>query len=346
MARTVPDPVAAAREASLRYVTDDQPGFGRRRSGRGFSYRDLDGRTIRDAKVVERIKALAIPPAWTDVWICPNPRGHIQATGRDARGRKQYRYHPDWRAVRDATKFDRMAAFGAALPELRERIDEDLALRGIPREKVLAAVLRLIDLALLRVGNEEYARLNESFGAATLRDDHVVVKGEVVRFAYRGKHGREVQARIADRRIARIARRCQELPGEELFAYVDELGEPRDVRSDDVNAYLRELTADEFSVKDFRTWGASVLALGLLSELGPPSSDREATAWLGRMFKIVAASLGNTPAVCRSSYVLPAVPEAWRDGKIDEARLDAPGSISGLREAEVALLELAGGERR
>jgi len=336
------DNVGTAEEAGLRYVTDDRPGITRRRAGRGFSYRAPDGTPIRDRKRIETFRALAIPPAWTDVWICPNPNGHLLATGRDARGRKQYRYHPAWREVRDATKFDRMVAFGTALPALRERVERDLELRGLPREKVLAAVLHLIDATLVRVGNDEYARLNSSFGASTMRNEHADVRGQKVRIAFRGKHGRDVSVRIADRRLARIVRRCQDLPGEELFGYLDELGAERDVRSEDVNDYLRELAGQDFSVKDFRTWGASVLAAGLLGEIGSGETEAETTRRQNTAIRIVAHDLGNTPAVCRSSYIHPTVLEEFRAGRLQATRLEAPGSVDGLRETESYLLDLVG----
>jgi DNA topoisomerase-1 len=337
------DSIATAELAGLRYVTDDRPGITRRRAGRGFSYRAPDGSAIRDRRRLAEFKALAIPPAWTDVWICPNPNGHILATGRDARGRKQYRYHPRWRSVRDATKFDRMVPFGRALPALRARVERDLALRGLPREKVLAAVLRLIDVTLLRVGNDEYARLNDSFGASTMRNDHASVRGGRVQLAFRSKHGREVQVRIADRRLARIVRRCQDLPGEELFGYLDELGAERDVRSEDVNDYLREVAGGDFSVKDFRTWGASVLATGLLGEIGPGENERDTVRRQNTVIRIVAHDLGNTLAVCRASYVHPAVLDAYGEGRLAETRLEADGRTPGLRETEEYLLRLLGG---
>jgi DNA topoisomerase-1 len=274
------------------------------------------------------------------VWICPNPNGHLLATGRDARGRKQYRYHPGWRAIRDATKFDRMVPFGAALPALRERVERDLELRGLPREKVLAAVLHLIDATLVRVGNDEYARLNSSFGASTMRNEHAEVRGQQVRIAFRGKHGRDVAVRIADRRLARIVRRCQDLPGEELFGYLDDLGCERDVRSEDVNDYLRELAGADFTVKDFRTWGGTVLAAGLLGEIGPGETDAEATRRQNTAIRIVAHDLANTPAVCRASYIHPVVLDEFRAGRLQATRLEAPGSIDGLRETESYLLEL------
>jgi DNA topoisomerase-1 len=259
------DPGQSARAAGLRYVTDRAPGISRRRSGKGFAYRAPDGRTLRDAAARRRIQTLAVPPAWTDVWICPDPSGHLQATGRDARGRKQYRYHPQWREVRDETKFGRLVAFAEGLPALRRRVQEDLARPGLPREKVLAAVVRLLGTTLLRVGNEEYARANQSFGLTTLRDRHAAVEGATVRFCFRGKSGKEVRVDIQDRRLARVVKRCRELPGQELFQYVDDDGQQQSVGSGDVNAYLREVTGEELSAKDFRTWGGTVLALGALA---------------------------------------------------------------------------------
>jgi DNA topoisomerase-1 len=337
---TALDPVGAAEEAGLRYVTDERPGIRRRRAGRGFTYVAPDGTRIRDRALIERIRAIAIPPAWTDVWICPNPKGHVLATGRDARGRKQYRYHPAWRTLRDATKYDRMAAFGEVLPDVRARIDRDLDLRGLPREKVLAAVLRMIDTTLVRVGNDEYARLNASFGATTMRNDHAVVRGDRVRFAFRGKHGAQIEGRIGDRRLARIVRRCQGLPGEELFAYVDELGALRDVRSEDVNEHLRELAGDDFSVKDFRTWGATALACALLGEIGPGDTAAASTRRQNTVLRVVAHDLGNTLAVCRASYVHPRVLERYAAGDLPPARLEAPGRRAGLREVEELVLSI------
>jgi DNA topoisomerase-1 len=336
------DNVSTAERAGLRYVTDDRPGITRRRSGKGFSYRTPDGEPIRDADRLAWFRALAIPPAWTDVWICPNPNGHLLATGRDARGRKQYRYHPEWREVRDATKFDRMVPFGAALPALRARVERDLALRGLPREKVLAAVLHLIDVTLMRVGNDEYARLNASFGASTMRNEHARVRGGRVLMSFRGKHGRDHAVRVADRRLARIVRRCQDLPGEELFGYLDELGTERDVRSEDVNEYVRELAGQDFTVKDFRTWGASVLAAGLLGEIGTGETEAETTRLQNAAIRVVAHDLGNTAAVCRSSYIHPAVLDAFRTGTLKATRLEAPAAIDGLRETEAYVLDLLG----
>jgi DNA topoisomerase-1 len=334
------DSVATAEAAGLRYVTDDRPGIRRKRAGTGFAYYRPDGTLIRDPAELRRIAAIAVPPAWTDVWIGPNPRGHILATGRDARGRKQYRYHPDWRAIRDASKYDRMLAFGTTLPVLRERIDRDLDLRGLPREKVLAAVLRLIDGTLLRVGNDEYARLNDSFGATTMRNDHATVAGATVDLSFRGKHGKQVAARITDRRLARIVKRCQELPGEELFGYVDEAGVERDVRSEDVNEYLREIAGQDFSVKDFRTWGASVLAAFLLGEVGPAETPTEITRRITMVIRIVAYELANTPAVCRACYVHPLIVERYEAGELPATRIEAPSGRPRLQETEAMLLDL------
>jgi DNA topoisomerase-1 len=316
------DPREDARAAGLRYVSDDRPGITRRRSGKGFSYRGPDGVVIRDKAELSRIAAIVIPPAWTQVWICPNPQGHILATGRDARGRKQYRYHPDWRASRDASKFDRMLAFAGALPAIRARLAEDLALRGLPREKVLAAVVSLIDETLIRVGNEEYARQNGSYGATTLRDEHVhVVHGEL-RLSFRGKAGKEHEAAVDDPRLAKVIRRCQHLPGEHLFGYVDHEGATHAIDSGDVNDYLREIAGEEITVKDFRTWGGSVLCHRLLRDAGEPGDEREGRSMIVAAIKVVASRLGNTPAVCRASYVHPLVLAGYLAG--DDEPEDEP----------------------
>jgi DNA topoisomerase-1 len=316
--------------AGLRYVSDDRPGITRHRSGRGFAYRDAHGKTIRDREERRRIAAIAIPPAWTDVWICSNPRGHILATGRDARGRKQYRYHPGWRALRDETKFDRMVAFAGALPDVRSRLADDLGLRGLPREKALAAVVSIIDRTLIRVGNEEYARQNGSFGATTLRDDHAQIVGGELRLSFRGKSGKEHECAVHDPRLARVVRRCQELPGEQLFGYVDESDTPRAIDSGDVNDYLREIAGEEITVKDFRTWGGSVLCHQLLCDAGPPTTEAEGKHMVVAAIEVVASRLGNTPAVCRASYVHPAVIEAYLDDSL-------PCKLAGGRPAEHGL---------
>src|SRR2546422_7617908 len=260
------DPIESARAAGLRYVSDLSSGIRRRRAGKGFRYSNGEGRGIRDSVTIRRIKGLAIPPAWTDVWICPDPRGHLQATGRDARRRKQYRYHSRWREVRDAVKYDRMLAFAAALPKIREQTDRDLERPGMPREKVLATVVRLLEETRIRVGNEEYRKENGSFGLTTLRNRHVDVIGSGVRFTFRGKSGKHHQVELQDRRLARIIKRFLEIPGQELFQYLDENGEPRAIESADVNDYLREVSGEDFTAKDFRTWAGTILAARFLRE--------------------------------------------------------------------------------
>jgi DNA topoisomerase-1 len=312
----------AAREAGLRFSTDAKPGIRRRKSGRGFSYRDPEGATIRDAEVLARIRALAIPPAWTDVWICPDPLGHLQATGRDARGRKQHRYHPAFREHRERAKYEAMLRFAELLPAIRERVDADLARPGLPREKVLAAVVRLLELTLIRVGNEEYAKLNRSFGLTTLRDRHAKVRGGTVRFRFSGKSGVRHEVTLRDRRLARVVARCQDLPGQDLLQYVDEEGEVRDVRSEDVNAYLREISGADVTAKDFRTWAGTVLAYRALLALQPGQTDRESRRNVVEAVRQTAEALGNTPAVARKSYVHPAVLEAYLDGGVGEALVE------------------------
>ena len=307
------DPVESARLAGLRYVSETGPGIGRRRAGRGFIYLNDDGR-IRDPDTLARIRSLVIPPAWRGVWICPSPDGHIQAVGRDARGRKQYRYHPRWRAVRDETKYARMLAFARALPRIRARVDADLARRRLPREKVLATIVRLLEATRVRVGNEEYARANRSFGLTTLRDRHVEVAGPEMRFQFRGKGGKEHAVSVRDPRVARIIRHLQDLPGQELFQYVDEEGTHRSVDSGDVNAYLREISGDDFTAKDFRTWAGTVLCALALAEAGVAASGRQAKRNVVGAIAAVATRLGNTPAISRKCYVHPALLEAYAEG--------------------------------
>jgi DNA topoisomerase I len=306
--------IESAEAAGLRYVSDGAPGIRRLRSGKGFRYVGPDGRSIRDPGVLNRIRALAIPPAYTDVWICPNLNGHIQATGRDARGRKQYRYHPRWREVRDETKFGRMLSFSSALPRIRRRVEHDLGLPGLPREKVLATVVRLLECTGIRVGNDEYARANGSFGLTTLRDDHVEISGSTLRFQFRGKSGKVHKLALNDPRLAKIVRRCQALPGEELFQYVDEAGEQQTIGSGDVNNYLREISGEEFSAKDFRTWSGTILALAALRELESPGSEREAKSAIVKVIDQVATQLNNTRAVCRKYYVHPLVFDTFSAG--------------------------------
>jgi DNA topoisomerase-1 len=339
------DPVASAEEAGMRYVTDASPGIRRRRAGRGFSYIGPDGERIEDAEHVAWIKSLAIPPAWTDVWICTSRRGHLQATGRDARGRKQYRYHPDWRAVRDEAKYGRMIAFGQALPGIRERVDADLRRHGLPRERVLAAVVRLLEKTRMRIGNEEYARDNRSYGLTTLRDHHAEVGTTRIRFRFRSKGGKVSDVELTDARLARLVTRCQELPGQELFAYLDADGEVRSIGSSDVNDYLREITGQDFTAKDFRTWSGTVLAAWALEELQAVDSESQAKRNVVRAVEQVAEWLGNTPAVSRRSYVHPAVIDAYLDGDVvREARQTAERKLredlGRLTPQEAAVLAL------
>lgn len=339
------DPRAAARAARLRYVSDRMPGIRRERAGEEFRYLASDGAAIDDAQEVERIRSLGIPPAWTEVWICPNPRGHIQATGRDARGRKQYRYHPLWRAVRDESKYERMLCFGEALPRIRERALQDLALPGLPREKVLATVILLLDLTHIRVGNAEYARENETYGLTTLQSEHVAVSSGTIRFQFRGKAGKEHRIDVRDRRLARIIARCQDLPGQELFQYLDADGEPHAIDSDDVNEYLRQISSEEFTAKDFRTWAGTLVACCALEEAGAFASETEARKNVVRAIKAAAEHLGNTPAICRKCYVHPAVIGAYLGGSLltgsgGGPHGEATRSSNGIDRQEVAVLAL------
>jgi DNA topoisomerase I len=338
------EPRRAARAAGLRYVSDAGPGITRRRSGRGFAYRSPRGRPVRDDRQLARIRSLAVPPAWTDVWICPDPRGHLQATGRDARGRKQYRYHPEFRRIRDEAKYGRLRAFGRALPTIRRLVARDLGRRNLPREKVVAAAIRLLDVGLIRPGNQRYTRDNRSYGLTTLLDDHVDVFGSELRFRFRGKGGKRNEVRISDRRLARVVKRCQELPGQVLFQYVDEDGARRSIDSGDLNEYLREVTGQEFTAKDFRTWGGSVLAAGVLRRAGPFSSETEGRSKVAEGIREVAASLGNTPTVCRNCYVHPAVIDAYLSGSLGTISVRRAGngarSVRGLHDEEALLLAL------
>jgi DNA topoisomerase-1 len=314
VANIATDPVASAKLAGLRHVSEAGPGFQRRRAGRGFVYRDARGHRVRDAETLRRIRALVIPPAWTGVWICAAPNGHIQAVGRDARGRKQYRYHARWRRARDETKYTRMLAFARALPRIRRRADRDLAQPGLTRAKVLATVVRLLEATLIRVGNEAYARTNGSFGLTTLRDRHVDVHGAEVRFSFRGKGGKEHTVGVRDQRLARIIRKLQDLPGQELFQYVDDGDERRTIDSGDVNAYLHEIAGADFTAKDFRTWAGTVLAALALAEVRKFATPGEAKRNIVRAIEQVAVRLGNTPAICRKCYVHPDVLQAYLDG--------------------------------
>jgi DNA topoisomerase I len=310
---TTTDPYESAQAAGLRYTSDTQAGIRRQRHGNGFRYIDVDGMSIRDARVLHRIKILAIPPAWTEVWICPHPHGHLQATGRDIKGRKQYRYHPHWRAVRDATKYDRLIAFGETLSQLRAHLDQDLARPGLCREKVLATVVKLLDTTLIRIGNVEYARENHSFGLTTMRDKHVQIAGATIQFQFRGKSGKSHTIRITNRRLATIVKRCQDLPGYELFQYLDPAGQRQTIDSADVNAYLQEVTGQDFTAKEMRTWAGTVLAACALYEQGTSASQAQAKKNIMQAIDTVAKHLGNTRAICRQCYIHPAVVNAYLD---------------------------------
>ncbi|HEY2626529.1 MAG TPA: DNA topoisomerase IB [Candidatus Udaeobacter sp.] len=346
------DPIEAAEEAGLRYVSDSQPGYTRKANGQGFEYFDTDREPIRDEQRLLRISRLAIPPAWSGVWICPSPNGHIQATGRDARGRKQYGYHERWREVRNEDKYDRMISFGKALPKIRKRVKRDLALAGLQRSKVLGTIVLLLEQTLIRVGNEEYARENNSFGLTTMQDRHVDVAGSKLRFRFRGKSGREHEVDVTDRRIAKIVSRLQDLPGQDLFQYVDDNGEVRDITSQDVNEYLREITGQDFTAKDFRTWSGTVLAAVALNVVGAFETQKQAKANVKSAIGAVAKILGNTPAVCRKCYIHPAVLETYLEGNLIEGLRKRTGKDLekkgvDLRFAEAAILRfLATGFRK
>jgi DNA topoisomerase-1 len=312
----VSDPVESAQAAGLRYVSDTMPGIRRKKAGKGFTYAGANGKAIRDPKELARIRSLAVPPAYTDVWICPTPNGHIQATGRDARGRKQYRYHPKWREVRDETKFGRMLAFSEVLPRIRRRVEKDLARSGLPREKILATVVRLLECTRIRVGNEEYSKANRSFGLTTLQDRHVEISGSKLRFEFRGKSGKVHSVSLSDRRLARIVHRCQALPGEDLFQYMDDEGVRQTIGSGDVNDYIREISGEEFTAKDFRTWAGTILALTALTDAGAWASQRQAKSNVLRAIDRVAEQLNNTRAICRKYYVHPAVFETYLAGTL------------------------------
>jgi DNA topoisomerase I len=306
----------SARYAGLRYIPDTGPGITRRKSGTGFTYLTPAGRVLRGLEDLHRIKSLVIPPAWTDVWISPDPRGHLQATGRDARGRKQYRYHPRWREVRDETKYYRLIGFAQTLPAIRRRTAVDLAKPGLPKVKVLAAVVQLLEKTLIRVGNDEYARQNRSFGLTTLRDGHVEVSGARVTFSFRGKSGVEHEVDLDDRQLARVVKACRDLPGQELFQFVDEDGRRQTIESSDVNEYLREVTGEDFTSKDFRTWAGTVLAAQLLRDFEGFDSEAQAKRNIIRAVESVAKRLGNTKAVCRKCYIHPAVLDSYMDGSM------------------------------
>lgn len=337
------DPKEAAACAGLAYVSDEEPGIRRRRAGKGFSYKWPDGATVTDEDTLARIARLAIPPAYTGVWICPDPDGHIQATGRDAKGRKQYRYHRRWTELREGTKFGRMLEFCRALPKIRARIDEDLSRRGLPREKVLATVVRLLETTLIRIGNESYARENRSYGLTTLRDRHADIEGSQIRFEFKGKSGKVWNVELKDRRLARVVRACQDVPGEELFQYIDEDGQRHAVTSGDVNDYLRAITGQDFTAKDFRTWAGTVLAAMALREFEGFDSQAKAKRNITRAIEQVASRLGNTASVCRKSYVHPEVLDAYVEGNLldalkTEVEAELRDELHGLDAEEAAVL--------
>jgi len=339
----VTDPETAAEDAGLRYVSDEQAGYTRKHKGDGFEYFDTEGKPIKDEQRILRINRLAIPPAYKGVWICPTPNGHIQATGRDDRGRKQYRYHERWREVRDENKYERMIVFGQALPKIRRRLNKDLALPGLPRNKVLATVVQLLERTFIRVGNEEYARENKSFGLTTMRNRHVDVEGSTVRFNFRGKSGVNREVDVDDRRVAKIVKKLQDLPGQELFKYVDKEGEKHSVTSEDVNDYLREITGQDFTAKDFRTWAGTVLAAMALQAQDAFENKTQAKKNVKDAISAVAKILGNTPAVCRKCYVHPAVLETYLDGDLIEGlrqktEKTLSESLPDLRSDEAAVL--------
>ena len=347
------DPTASARSAGLRHVSDTIPGFSRRakktRAGATrrteFAYFDTKGQPLRDPAQVARINALAIPPAYTDVWICPDPDGHLQATGRDARGRKQYRYHPRWRTVRDDNKYERMMAFAAALPVIRSRVDADLGYPGLPRVKVLAAVVRLLESTLIRVGNDEYARSNQSFGLTTMRDQHVKVGSKSIQFEFRGKSGVTHEIDLADARLARVVARCRDLPGQELFQYLDADGTARDIDSADVNAYIQEVSGRDFTAKDFRTWAGTVLASMALQEFEAFDSETQAKKNIVAAIEHVSERLGNTPSVCRKCYIHPEVLLSYLDGSMlatlrQRAEAEINEGLAHLRPEEAAVVAL------
>ena len=346
--QTIVDPKDAAESAGLRYVSDARAGIKRRKSGKGFIYTRADGSRLTERDVLARIKALAIPPAWTDVWICPFADGHIQATGRDAKGRKQYRYHPRFREVRESTKYEHVVAFAEVLPTIRAKVREHMALRGLPREKVLATVVHLLQTTLIRVGNDDYAKQNKSYGLTTLKTRHVAVDGNEVRFRFTGKSGKQWSLRVRDRRIAKIIRACQELPGQELLQYLDEDGKPQDVTSSDVNVYLKEITGSDITAKDFRTWAGTVLAAMALNEVKTFDSAAQAKRNVRGAIESVAARLGNTPTICRKCYVHPDVLTTYLDGNLvleikKAVENELRDELSGLQPEEAAVLAMLRG---
>lgn len=337
------EPTESAKEAGLRYVTDTKPGITRQKRGKNFVYVQPDGKTLRDHDELNRIKHLAIPPAWTDVWICPLAHGHLQATGRDARGRKQYRYHARWREVRDSTKYDRMMAFARALPKIRKRVQRDLKLQGLPRDKILATLVRLLEKTLIRIGNDEYARDNQSYGLTTMRNRHAKISGERATFEFEGKSHRRHVISVDDPVLAKIVKRCRDLPGYELFQYIDPEGERQKLHSDDVNQYLREITGEDFSAKDFRTWAGTVLAFLALKQFPKFVSNKRATRNVVQVIEAVARVLGNTAAVCKKCYIHPAIFDSYLSGswfRNGQRISKSKRTHSKLRAEEIAVMTL------
>ena len=338
----------AAQEAGLTYVSDEDRGLTRERHGDGFRYLKPNGDPVTDEATLDRVRRLAIPPAWTDVWICAKANGHLQATGRDARGRKQYKYHPQFREVRESTKYEHMLEFARALPAIRTRIAEHMALRGLPREKVLATVVHLLESTLIRVGNDDYARENKSYGLTTLRNPHVSVEGSQLRFRFKGKSGKTWQLQLKDRRVAKIVKACQDLPGQKLFEYLGEDGEAREVTSADVNAYLKEITGSDITAKDFRTWAGTVLAALALTEFETFDSQAAAKKNLRAAIESVASRLGNTPTICRKCYIHPEILSSYTEGalllevkqQVESELRDELGSLKPEEAAVLALLEV------
>ncbi|MEX5219900.1 MAG: hypothetical protein NW701_18900 [Nitrospira sp.] len=353
--KLVTDVAASAKTAGLRYTCDTGPGIRRIKKGSGFSYVGPDGKPIRNMVMLKRIRSLVIPPAWDNVWICSDPEGHVQAVGRDARGRKQYRYHARWRQVRDETKYDRLLAFGRVLPRIRRQVASDLAAPNLSRNKILATVVRLLETTLIRVGNEEYARANDSFGLTTMRDRHVKVNGTNVRFEFRGKSGITHAVDLTDRRLSRIVKQSRDLPGYELFQYIDEEGKRRSIASSDVNAYLKEIAGEEFTAKDFRTWAGTVLAAGALQVFPTYQSAAQAKRNVVAAVETVSKRLGNTKAICRRCYIHPDIVSAYMDGtlagslrrRVNRVPAHAGGSLPPEEAAVLACLQSRGkGEGR
>jgi DNA topoisomerase I len=347
----VVDPGEAAKAVGLCYVSDDMPGIRRRKVGKGFAYRGPDGQAVRDPETLRRIRSLAVPPAWTDVWICPQPHGHIQAIGRDARGRKQYRYHREFREIRESTKYEHLTGFAAALPRIRATVAEHMRLPGLPRAKVLATVVYLLETTLIRVGNADYARQNKSYGLTTLRDPHVRINGSELRFHFKAKSGKTWRLQLKDRRVARIVKSCQDLPGQQLFQYHDDDGERQAVTSSDVNAYLREITGRDITARDFRTWAGTVLAALALQEFGRIDSQAKGKKNIRAAIERVAMRFGNTVTICRKCYIHPEIVESYLAGELllevkEEIDSELSRDLTGLRPEEAAVLALLEGRLR